>query len=191
VNAHLFRSTLPEQYATLFFGQYDDSTRRLDYINCGQWPVMQVGQASWPVLSMSSHRSIERLETTALPLGLVRDWAGDRKTVELRRGDTLWVCSDGAVETGLETADESGEEQLISAMAANQDHEIELSLARVTRAVSTYASSVRNRRLRNTRSLASKLKSRRRGARTPADAETSRDVSLSSAISLRLDGPRE
>src|SRR5437879_6169556 len=29
VNAHFFGSTLPEQYATLFFGQYDDRTGRL------------------------------------------------------------------------------------------------------------------------------------------------------------------
>src|ERR1700682_5522910 len=40
VNAHFFGSTLPEQYATLFFGQYDDHTRRLDYVNCGQQPAI-------------------------------------------------------------------------------------------------------------------------------------------------------
>ena len=34
VNAHFFESTLPEQYATLFFSRYDDRTRRLGYVNC-------------------------------------------------------------------------------------------------------------------------------------------------------------
>src|SRR5207248_7952054 len=63
VNAQFFESTLPAQYATLFFGRYDDRSGRLDYINCGQQPV----------IVMRADHSTERLETTALPLGLLSD----------------------------------------------------------------------------------------------------------------------
>jgi sigma-B regulation protein RsbU (phosphoserine phosphatase) len=104
VNAHFFASTLPAHYATLFFGQYDDRTRRLDYINCGQQPA----------IIRSGDRSMERLETTALPLGMASGWTSEKKTVQLRRGDSLFLCSDGVIEAGLESGDEFGKEGLIS-----------------------------------------------------------------------------
>src|SRR5713226_5863299 len=109
VNALFLGSSLPAQYATLFFGQYDDRTQRLDYINCGQQPA---------ILIRGDH-SIERLEATALPLGLVKSWTGEKKTVQLRRGDRLFVCSDGVIEAGLDSGYEFGEEGLISVLAAD------------------------------------------------------------------------
>ncbi|HET9319805.1 MAG TPA: SpoIIE family protein phosphatase [Bryobacteraceae bacterium] len=128
VNAHFYASTLPAQYATLFFGRYDDRTRRLDYINCSQQPaIIQRGD-----------RSIERLETTALPLGMVRDWAGEKKTVHLQRGDSLFVCSDGVIEAGLENGYEFGEEGLISVIAANSDQDVELAVERIAHAARLY-----------------------------------------------------
>jgi sigma-B regulation protein RsbU (phosphoserine phosphatase) len=128
VNAHFFAVTLAEQYATLFFGQYDDRTRRLEYVNCGQQPA----------LVMRSDRSIERLETTALPLGLVQDWSGEIRTVELRNGDMLCVCSDGVIESGLESGCEFGEDGLISVITSNPDRDIELEIARIAQAMYTY-----------------------------------------------------
>ena len=124
VNGHFFGSTLPAQYATLFFSQYDDRTRRLDYINCGQQPAIIV----------RSDRSIERLEATALPLGMVRSWTGEKKTTQLRRGDSLFVCSDGVIEAGLESGYEFGEDGLISVIAANPDQDVELAVARIAQA---------------------------------------------------------
>ncbi len=128
VNARFYESTLPEQYATLFFGRYDDRTRRLDYVNCGQQPAMV----------MRGDRSMERLESTALPLGLVPDWAGEKNTVELRNGDMLCVCSDGVIEAGLESGCEFGEDGLISVMATNPDRDIEIEIARIAQAAYTY-----------------------------------------------------
>jgi serine phosphatase RsbU (regulator of sigma subunit) len=130
VNAHFFESTLPEQYATLFFGQYDDLTRRLDYINCGQQPVIVV----------HGDGSIEHLETTALPLGMFRCWTGEKKTIELQPGDTLFVCSDGVIEAGIENGYEFGEDGLTSVIAANPDPEdVELAVTRIAQASHLYA----------------------------------------------------
>jgi serine phosphatase RsbU (regulator of sigma subunit) len=128
VNAHFFGSTLPAQYATLFFGRYNDRTRRLEYINCAQQPA----------IVMRSDRSIERLETTALPLGLLKDWTGEMKMVELGRGDMLCVCSDGVVEAGLESECEFGEDGLTSVLKTSPDREIELTIARIAQAVYAY-----------------------------------------------------
>ena len=129
VNAHFFASTLPEQYATLFFGQYDERTRRLVYVNCGHQPA----------IIMRANGSVERLHATAMPLGLVADWTGEAKTVELRPGDALYMCSDGVVEAGLESGCEFGEDGLISMIAADRDQDIESAVARIARAVCAYA----------------------------------------------------
>jgi len=129
VNAHFVGSTLPEHYATLFFGQYDERTRRLTYVNCGHQPA---------ILRRADGR-VERLEATALPVGLVTNWTGEAKTVELRPGDALYVCSDGVVEAGIETGCELGEEGLISVIAADPDQDIESAVARIARAVCSYS----------------------------------------------------
>lgn len=130
VNAHFLGSTLPEQYATLFFGQYDERTQWLTYINCGHLPA----------IVMRADGSVERLEATGLPLGLVAGWTGEAKTVALRQGDALYVCSDGVVEAGIESGCELGEEGLVSVIAADPHQDIEPAVARIARAVSAYAS---------------------------------------------------
>jgi serine phosphatase RsbU (regulator of sigma subunit) len=128
VNAHFFESTLPEQYATMFFAQYDDRTRRLNYTNCGHQPA----------ILMHSDRSIERLESTALPLGLVQDWTGEEKSVQLRSDDMLCICSDGVIEAGVDSGCEFGEDGLISVMATNMNRDIELEVARIAQATYRY-----------------------------------------------------
>ena len=74
-----------------------------------------------------------------MPLGLVAGWTCEVKTVELRPGDALYVCSDGVVEAGLESGCEFGEEGLISLIAANPDQDVEQVVARIARAVCSYS----------------------------------------------------
>jgi sigma-B regulation protein RsbU (phosphoserine phosphatase) len=100
----------------------------LDYINCGQQPAILI----------RADRSIERLETTALPLGMASGWTGEKKTVQLRSGDTLFVCSDGVIEAGLEDGYEFGEDGLISVIAQNRDEDVELAVARIAEATRLY-----------------------------------------------------
>ena len=40
LNLHLYRSTQPEKYATLFLANYEVSTRTLRYSNGGQLPPL-------------------------------------------------------------------------------------------------------------------------------------------------------
>ena len=129
VNTHFFESTLPEQYATLFFSRYDDRTRRLDYVNCGQQPA----------IILRNDGTIEFLEGTALPLGLLRDWTGEMNSVQLRSGDLLCVCSDGVIEAGLENGSEFGVEGLISVLATNPDQDVESAVARIAQAMRAFA----------------------------------------------------
>jgi serine phosphatase RsbU (regulator of sigma subunit) len=129
VNAHFFNSTLPAQYATLFFGNYNDRARSLEYINCGQQPA----------LIMRDDGSIERMETSALPLGLVKNWDGEKKTVELHSGDMLFICSDGVIEAGIESGCELGEDGLISILRTVRDQPIERAVALIANATHAFA----------------------------------------------------
>lgn len=88
VNHMLWKSTAAEHYATLFFGMYDDSTRHLDYVNCGHNP---------PVL-LRREGGVERLTATALVIGLFDKWDCSVGHVQLGPGDLLAIFSDGITE---------------------------------------------------------------------------------------------
>ena len=64
VNRLFFESTPTEQYATLFFADYDETSRRLRYWNCGHLA---------PLLLRADGR-VERLESTGTVLGMFREW---------------------------------------------------------------------------------------------------------------------
>ena len=56
-NRHLYRSTQPEKYATLFLAHYDADSAKLTYSNAGQLPPLVLGQdgafAGWTRAELS------------------------------------------------------------------------------------------------------------------------------------------
>jgi sigma-B regulation protein RsbU (phosphoserine phosphatase) len=110
VNRLFFQSTSAERFATLFFGVYNGSTRRLRYVNCGHNP---------PLL-LRSTGEVEHLGATATMLGAFAQWNCAEAETELRFGDYLVVYSDGVTEAGTGGGDEFGEARLLDAMRANQ-----------------------------------------------------------------------
>src|SRR5262245_36712797 len=106
VNQLFCKSTATGAYATLFFAEYDDSTRRLRYANCGHLPA----------LVLRDDNRVERLESTATVVGLFEDWACELSECELAPGDTLALYTDGITESQSETGEEFGEERLTEAL---------------------------------------------------------------------------
>ena len=102
VNGHFFESTAAERFATLFFGIYDDGTRRIRYVNC----------AHCSPLVLRASGLIDRLDATATMLGAFATWKCKEASVDLARGDTLLVYSDGVTEAGIQYGDEFGDERL-------------------------------------------------------------------------------
>jgi sigma-B regulation protein RsbU (phosphoserine phosphatase) len=102
LNRHLFQSTQPEKYATLFLGFYDDIKHRLTYSNAGHLP---------PII-IASNGSVRRLETGGTVVGLFHDRDYQEETVELYPGDIFIAFSDGITEPENEFG-EFGEERLI------------------------------------------------------------------------------
>jgi phosphoserine phosphatase RsbU/P len=103
VNALFLASTAPEHYATLFFACYDDASRRLVYANCGHNPPFVVRVDG----------TFERLQPTAPVVGMMAEWSCEAREVDLGKGDTLVVFSDGVTEASDPRDQEFGEERLL------------------------------------------------------------------------------
>ena len=108
VNQLFYENTSESSYATLFFGDYDDSSHRLRYANCGHWP---------PILLHADGR-VERLKATTTVLGLFEEWECSVRDVRLAPGDTLVLYTDGVTEAASAAGEEFGESRLIETLRA-------------------------------------------------------------------------
>ena len=108
VNAHLCESTDDARFATLFFGVYDDSARRLRFLNAGHnAPILVRG---------NGNGEVHRLEPGGTVLGLFADRCFREQCVELAPGDLLLIFSDGIVEAMNEDEEEFGDDRLLAAV---------------------------------------------------------------------------
>jgi phosphoserine phosphatase RsbU/P len=80
-------SALAGQYATLVCGQAK-STGEVEIHNAGHWPAIVVGKGG-----------VLRIESTGLPLGMFHDSEFSATRVHLEPGDTLFLYTDGLLET--------------------------------------------------------------------------------------------
>jgi serine phosphatase RsbU (regulator of sigma subunit) len=111
VNRLFCENTTDGAYATLFFAEYDDHTRRLRYVNCGHLSA----------LVLRSDNTLERLESTCTVLGLFKEWDCSIAERQLASGDTLVLYSDGITESFGDGEEEFGEERLIEALRRDRD----------------------------------------------------------------------
>jgi len=106
-----YENTADSAFATLFFGEYNDKSRRLRYVNCGHLPA----------LLLRRDDSLERLEPTCTVLGLFKSWeccAGERS---LSPGDTVVFYTDGVTESFNEAGEQFGESRLVDALRQHRD----------------------------------------------------------------------
>jgi serine phosphatase RsbU (regulator of sigma subunit) len=109
VNQLFLENSIDSVYATLFFGEYDDQTRRLRYANCGHLAGFL----------LRHNGALERLDSTGTVVGLFKDWDCSIAEHELFPGDTLLLYTDGIIESFDVTAEEFGEQRLIEALRRN------------------------------------------------------------------------
>ncbi len=102
LNRHLFRSTQPEKYATLFLAHYDGTRNQLIYSTGGQLP---------PLL-LRADDTVARLDCGGTVVGLIDNMSYEQGTEELFPGDILIAYSDGVTEPENEFG-EFGEERLV------------------------------------------------------------------------------
>ena len=106
VNQLFCENTTDGAFATLFFAEYDDATRRLRYANCGHLAA----------LLLRRDDSIERLESTATVLGVFKRWDCQISETQISPGDILALYTDGITESFNDAGEEFGEERLVAAL---------------------------------------------------------------------------
>jgi serine phosphatase RsbU (regulator of sigma subunit)/predicted enzyme related to lactoylglutathione lyase len=109
VNRLFYQNTTDSAYATVFFADYDDNSRRLRYTNCGHLSA----------ILLRSHGQVERLHSTATVLGLFEDWTSPTVECQLSPGDIFALYTDGVTEAPNESEEEFGEDRLIAALQQN------------------------------------------------------------------------
>lgn len=110
VNQLFSANTADASFATLFFAEFDDTSRRLRYVNCGHLPA----------LVMHCDDSLDHLHSTATVLGAFKDWDCELAECQLSAGDTLALYTDGITESFSPGGDEFGEERLVEALCRNR-----------------------------------------------------------------------
>jgi sigma-B regulation protein RsbU (phosphoserine phosphatase) len=110
LNRHLYRSTQPEKYATLFLAHYDAASARLTYSNAGQLPPLVLGQDG----------SIRRLDQGGTVVGLMDGMHYDEDSFHLQPGDILVAYSDGVTEPENDFG-EFGEERMMEVVSRYRD----------------------------------------------------------------------
>ncbi len=130
LNRHLFQSTQPEKYATLFLGFYDDQKHRLTYSNAGHLP---------PIV-LAGNGAVRRLGTGGTVVGLFPDCDYEEETIELYPGDIFIAFSDGITEPENEFG-EFGEDRLIETAAAHRHQPLERITEHVISAVQDWIGS--------------------------------------------------
>jgi sigma-B regulation protein RsbU (phosphoserine phosphatase) len=130
LNRHLFQSTQPEKYATLFLGFYDDEKHRLTYANAGHLPPIVLG----------ADGTVRRLEIGGTVVGLFPDCDYAEETVELYPGDIFIAFSDGITEPENEFG-EFGEDRLIETVGANRHQPLDRITEHVISAVQDWIGS--------------------------------------------------
>jgi sigma-B regulation protein RsbU (phosphoserine phosphatase) len=127
LNRHLYRSTQPEKYATLFLGHYDARSSVLTYSNAGQLPPLVLGRDG----------SIRRLDRGGTVVGLMDGMHYEEDRVEMRSGDILVAYSDGVTEPENDFG-EFGEERLIEVVRRHRDQPLHVISSQVMQALDTW-----------------------------------------------------
>jgi sigma-B regulation protein RsbU (phosphoserine phosphatase) len=115
LNRHLYRSTQPEKYATLFLAHYDADSSMLTYSNAGQLPPLVLGRDN----------VVRRLDRGGTVVGLMDGMSYEEDRFQMRSGDILVAYSDGVTEPENDFG-EFGEERLMEVVSRYRDQPLHI-----------------------------------------------------------------
>jgi serine phosphatase RsbU (regulator of sigma subunit) len=121
VNRQFYDNTSESAYASLFFAEYDDATRRMRYANCGHLSG----------LLLRRDGNVEQLESTSTLLGLFKEWDCSMREQELFPGDVLALYTDGVTEARNDQGEELGERFLIEVLRQHRELSCQALLAAI------------------------------------------------------------
>ena len=127
LNRHLYRSTQPEKYATLFLAHYDADSSMLTYSNAGQLPPLVLGRDG----------GIRRLDKGGTVVGLMDGMHYDEDRFQMQPGDIMVAYSDGVTEPENDFG-EFGEERLMEVVAQYRDQPLHVISTQVMQALDAW-----------------------------------------------------
>jgi phosphoserine phosphatase RsbU/P len=127
LNRHLYRSTQPEKYATLFLAHYNAASSKLTYSNAGQLPP----------LVLSRDGSIRRLDRGGTVVGLMDGMHYDEDSFHMQPGDILVAYSDGVTEPENDFG-EFGEERMMEVVSRYRHQPLHVISAQVMLALDAW-----------------------------------------------------
>jgi sigma-B regulation protein RsbU (phosphoserine phosphatase) len=136
VNRLFFENSGDASYATLFFADYDDSTRKLRYANCGHLPPILLRANAG---AEGETPKVEWLIPTCTVMGLFEEWKCEIAEVQLAPGDMLILYTDGITEAENAEAEEFGAARLQDALASHRQLPVEPLLQTVVAAVQQFS----------------------------------------------------
>ena len=111
VNRLVYEASSSNRYATFFYGQYDPTLGKFDYVNAGHNPPMlfHCSSGKW---------TVSRLETSGTVVGLLESFPYQQAAVTIAQGDIFVAFTDGISEAMNNADEEWGEERLQDTMQA-------------------------------------------------------------------------
>jgi serine phosphatase RsbU (regulator of sigma subunit) len=117
-----------EAYLTLFLAVLDSSSLKLRYVNAGHNPQFL----------LHNDGSVEQLQSTGRPLGLLAGGGFEEKSLRLKDADFLFFYTDGLVEAQNQAGEEFGMTRLEALLLDERSGGIDNMLADVEKAVRLY-----------------------------------------------------
>ena len=140
VNRLFYENSGDASYATLFFADYHDSSRKLRYANCGHLPPLLLrASASSQEVRMAAD-NVEWLHSTCTVMGLFEDWHCEIAEVQLAPGDMLVLYTDGVTEAANAEGEEFGESRLLATLGSNFHLPVGPLLQAIVKAVQQFSS---------------------------------------------------
>jgi sigma-B regulation protein RsbU (phosphoserine phosphatase) len=113
LNEHIYRTTAPHQFATVFLGILDPATGHLAFSNAGHVPPVH----------LTAGGQMHRLKPGGPPVGMLDDLPLRGASCQLDVGDALLLCSDGVTETWDAAGEMFGESRACTALAGSRDRD--------------------------------------------------------------------
>jgi len=133
VNQMVYDASTEDRYATLFYAQFDPTTRRLTYVNAGHCPPILFRNAV-------SGRIVERLDKAGgTVVGLLPDCAYEQANLSLTPGDLLVIYTDGFSEAMNPQLEEWSEKRLIEAIASCDGFTAKETITRIMQTADAFA----------------------------------------------------
>jgi len=111
VSEQLLAFSRPGDFATMFAGLLDPVNNKFHYVNAGHNP---------PILARNNG-SLEHLEASGIPIGMlpVKNWC--EESIEIQPGDSIVIFTDGIPEAADSKGEQFGEEKLEETIQKNRE----------------------------------------------------------------------